>query len=175
MPMSRIDQMRLQLFNFEHQETPMKLATSLAVALAVAITTAQSWAATPAEQDAHHPAGAASTNTAKTMPSNSKLAMAGMDSQMKSMQEMHNKMMAAKTPEERNALMAEHMKTMQDGMTMMNGMSSSGMSGMSGMPKDMATRHQMMEKHMEMMEKHMEMMQSMMQMMMDRLPPVPAK
>ena len=146
----------------------MKLATSLSLALVVAITGAQTWAATPAEHDVHHPAGAASAPTSKNMPSKSKLAMAGMDSQMKSMQEMHNKMMAAKTPEERNALMAEHMKTMQDGMTMMNGMAPSGMSGMSGMPKDMATRHQMMEKHMEMMH-------SMMQMMMDRLPPVPAK
>ena len=143
----------------------MKLASSLSIALAVAITGVPIWAATSAEHDAHHPPDAASAPIAKTMPSKSKLAMAGMDSQMKSMQEMHNKMMAAKTPEERNALMAEHMKTMQDAMTMMNGMSSGGMSGM---PKDMATRHQMMEKHMGMMH-------SMMQMMMDRLPPVSAK
>ena len=143
----------------------MKLATTLSLALAVAITGAQTWAATAAEQAAHHPAGAASTPAAKTMPSKSKVAMAGMDSQMKSMQEMHSKMMTAQKPEDRNALMPEHMKTMQDGMTMMNGMSPGGMSGM---PKDMASRQQMMEKHMEMM-------QSMMQMMMDRLPPVPAK
>ena len=143
----------------------MKLATTLSIALAVAITGAPIWAATTAEHDAHHPAGTASAPVAKSMPSKSKLAMAGMDSQMKSMQEMHNKMMAAKTPEERNALMAEHMKTMQDGMSMMNGMSSGGMSET---PKDMAGRHQMMEKHMEMMH-------SMMQMMMDRLPPVSAK
>ena len=146
----------------------MKLDTTLSIALAVAITGAPIWAATTAEHDSHHPAGVASAPVAKSVPGKSKLAMAGMDSQMKSMQEMHNKMMAAKTPEERNALMTEHMKTMQDGMTMMNGMSSGGMSGMSDMPKDMATRHQMMEKHMEMM-------QSMMQMMMDRLPPMSAK
>ena len=143
----------------------MKLSTTLSLALAVAITGAQTWAATAAEQAAHHPASAASTPTAKTMPSKSKVAMAGMDSQMKSMQEMHSKMMTALTPEDRNALMAEHMKTMQDGMAMMNGMSPAGMAGM---PKDMATRQQMMEKRMEMM-------QSMMQMMMDRLPPSPAK
>ena len=143
----------------------MKLATTLSLALAVAITGAQTWAATAAEQAAHHPAGAASTPAAKTMPSKSKQTMAGMDAQMKSMQEMHNKMMAAKTPEERTALMSEHTKTMQDGMAMMNGMSPGGMSGM---PKDMASRQQMMEKHMQMM-------QSMMQMMMDRLPPSPAK
>ena len=41
---------------------------------------------------------------------------------MKSMQEMHDKMMAAKTPEERAKLMQEHMKAMQDGMAMMGHM-----------------------------------------------------
>jgi len=91
------------------------------------------------------------------------------------MHEMHDKMMAAKTPKERNALMAEHMKTMQEGMTMMDGMSSGGMGGVKcdmqgnmkgSMKGDMAAHHHMMEKRMEMM-------QSMMQMMMDRLP-VPA-
>ena len=143
----------------------MKLVTTLSLALAVAITGAQTWAATAAEQAAHHPSGTTSTPVAKTMPNKSKVAMAGMDSQMKAMQEMHSKMMTAQKPEDRNALMPEHMKTMQDGMAMMNGMSPAGMSGM---PKDMASRQQMMEKHMEMM-------QSMMQMMMDRLPPVPAK
>ena len=146
----------------------MKLASSLSIALAVAITGAPIWAATTAEHDTHHPSGAASAPIAKTMPSKSKLAMAGMDSQMKTMQEMHNKMMAAKTPEERNALMAEHMKTMQDGMAMMSGMSPAGMGGMGGMKGDMAGHHQMMGKRMEMM-------QTMMQMMMDRLPPVSAK
>ena len=50
---------------------------------------------------------------------------------MKAMQEMHAKMMAAKTPEERNALMADHMKAMRGGMAMMEGMS--GMGSMGGM------------------------------------------
>jgi hypothetical protein len=143
----------------------MKLATSIAIALVFAVTGIQTFAATTAEHDAHHAVNTASAPVAKSAPNKSKLAMAGMDSQMRSMQEMHDKMAAAKTPEERNALMAEHMKTMQDGMTMMNGMSPNAMDGM---PKDMATRQQMMEKHMEMM-------QATMQMMMDRLPPAPAK
>ena len=56
---------------------------------------------------------------AKAMPGKSNPAMARMDDQMKTMQEMHDKMMAAKTPEERTALMSENLKTMQDGMTMM--------------------------------------------------------
>ena len=96
-------------------------------------------------------------------------AIVKMDKQMQVMREMHEKMMRAKTPEERNALMAEHMKTMQEGMNMMGGMAGHVMGGMRGQIKgDMTTQHQMMEKRMEMM-------QTMMQMMMDRLPPVPAK
>ena len=39
------------------------------------------------------------------------------------MHEMHQKMAAAKTPEERQALMSEHMKAMHEGMGMMRGMS----------------------------------------------------
>ena len=124
-------------------------------------------------------------NTAPMMPmgnaSASSMAMpdhmAKMDAQMKSMQAMHDKMMNAKTPEERSKLMAEHMKTMQDGMAMMDGMSGAGMGGMGGMKGmpgmpgmggDMGARQQMMEKRMEMM-------QTMMKMMMDRMPAMPAK
>lgn len=91
--------------------------------------------------------------------------MAKMDAQTKAMQEMHQKMVAAKTPEERSALMAEHTKAMQDGMTMMNGMSAGGMKSMKG---DMPIHHQIMEKRMEMMSASM-------QMMMDRLPLAPPK
>ena len=97
--------------------------------------------------------------------------MTKMDAHMKTMQAMHEKMMNAKNPEERSQLMAEHMKTMQDGMAMMDGMSGAGMGGMKGMQGmtgDMGARHQMMEKRMEMM-------QGMMKMMMDRLPAAPAR
>jgi hypothetical protein len=38
------------------------------------------------------------------------------------MREMHDRMMAAKTAEERQALMADHMTAMQDGMAMMKRM-----------------------------------------------------
>ena len=121
----------------------------------------------------------AACNTAPVMPMGSATAgsmappdqMARMDAQMKTMQGMHEKMMSAKTPEERSKLMAEHMKTMQDGMAMMGGMSGAGMGdmkGMQGMTGDMGARHQMMEKRMEMM-------QTMMKMMMDRMPATPAK
>ena len=143
----------------------MKFAHPLALCLAIAAIGSPTWAAQPEPHQAHHPAGAASAPVAKSMPRKAGPDMARMDTQMKAMGAMHDKMMAAKTPEERNALMAEHMKTMQDGMAMMNGMSPGGMGAMKG---DMATRQQMVEKHMEMM-------QSMMQMMMDRTPAVPAK
>ena len=79
-----------------------------------------------------------------------------MDMQMKSMREMHEKMMAAKTPEERQALMADHMKAMHDGMAMMGQMKAPGDKG-GGMPI-----------HGDMMAKRMDMMEMMMQMMLDR-------
>ena len=100
--------------------------------------------------------------------------MAAMDAQMKAMREMHEKMVNAKTPEERNALMADHMKTMQAGMATLNMMGGAGMGGMGAMqggkpmPGDMNQRQQMMEKRIDMM-------QSMMQMMVDRMPATPAK
>ena len=112
----------------------------------------------------------AAPRPAASAPAADHLSM--MDTQMKAMRAMHDKMMRARTPEERNALMAEHTKSMQDGMAMMGGMGPGGMGGMKAMPgmgampTDMATRQQMMEKRMEMM-------QSMMQMMMDRMPAAP--
>ena len=92
--------------------------------------------------------------------------MATMDAQMKTMREMHAKMMSAKTADERQALMAEHMKAMQGGMAMMKGMG--GMGDPKAMPAPMAQHHQMMMKHMEMM-------QAMMDMMMQRMPPAAGK
>ena len=113
-------------------------------------------------------------------------SMAAADSRMKAMQEMHQKMMTASRPADRQALMADHMNAMQGGMAMMkemhamhgaNGMGNMGMMGSSGsaapmtgmgdgkgMPNDMAKRHQMMADHMAMM-------QMMMDMMADRMPP----
>jgi hypothetical protein len=109
------------------------------------------------EQDhaVHHPPGASAPATAvrKAPPP----SPAQIDMQMKSMQEMHDKMMAAKTPDERQALMAEHMKVMRDGMAMMGGMSPG--SGKSGSTMPMGS---------DMMGQRMDMMQMMMQMMMDR-------
>jgi hypothetical protein len=101
---------------------------------------------------AHHPPGAAAG------PASAASATGQMDTMMKSMQEMHDKLQAAKTPEERAALMEEHMKLMHDGMAMMGRMrgGKSGM-GMGGMPTGP-----------EAMGRRMDMMETMMQMVVDR-------
>jgi hypothetical protein len=132
-------------------------APSLVAVLAAAFAYGAA-AATPAasEEDhaAHHPASAASASQApKPAPAPAKPAASqsaiAMDKQMMAMREMHEKMMAAKTPEERQTLMADHVKTMKGGMSTM------------GQSRDM--------------EKRMEMRESMMQMMMDRMEAMPAK
>jgi hypothetical protein len=97
-----------------------------------------------------------------------------MDSHMKMMRETHHKMMSTKSPEERQALMAAHMKQMHEGMAMMDGSSTCGMSGMSGMHGSVAMTGDLAARQ-QMMEKRMEMMQTMMQMMMDRMPQPPSQ
>jgi hypothetical protein len=112
-------------------------------------------AAGPKAEDhaAHHPPGAA--NAAPGMPASPSPTQ--MDSMMKSMQAMHARLMAAKTPEERAALMQDHMKLMHEGMAMVGPMHG----GKAGMGSRMPMSPEMMGKRMEMME-------MMMQMMMDR-------
>lgn len=107
-------------------------------------------AAGPKAEDhaAHHPPGAATASAAVPAPGQ-------MDAMMKSMQEMHDRMKAAKTPDERAVLMKDHMKLMHDGMAMMGRMRG----GMGGRGMAMSP---------EMMGKRMDMMEMMMQMMMDR-------
>ena len=139
----------------------MKLIRPLTLALALYAVGAPSWAAQHDQHKAHHPAGSASAAATKPMPGKTTPEMARMANQMKAMQEMHDKMMAAKTPEQRSALMAEHMKTMQEGMVMMKGMG--GMAGPKSPPDTMTERQTMMEQRMDMM-------QTMMEMMVDRLP-----
>jgi hypothetical protein len=147
----------------------MKSAHLLSLAIAISSAVGTGWAAQHDQSTAQRPAGAAAAPGSAGMPGMPGATMPGMDAQIRAMRQMHDKMMAAKTPEERNALMAEHMKTMQDGMKMMNDMPSGGSVPMQGgMMGDMAMRHQMMEKRMEMMS-------AAMQMMMDRLPAAPAK
>ena len=145
--------------------TPIRILVALSVAALAGA------CASPGSVNAPPPSSnAADASAAAPMPP--------MEPRMKAMQEMHQKMMNAKTPEERSALMADHMKAMQGGMSMMKGMgamdgkgSMDGMGAMGdakGMPADMA-------KHHKMMEQRMSMMQMMMEMMMDRMPPASMK
>jgi hypothetical protein len=133
------------------------------------------------EHKDHHPSTVVApiSTPAKTVANENSAAMVSMDKQMKRMQDMHVKMINAKSPNEHDATMKEQMKVMQEGMDMMNKMSSQDMSGMmmkEGMKmKDgMNMKNGMAENH-QMMMKRMEMMQAMMQMMMDRLAPHPLK
>ncbi len=144
-------------------------ALTLAAALAFAST---STLAANHEQDhtEHHPEASAAVAPAPDM--GAKVPPQAMQKQMQAMKAMHEKMMNAKTPEERSALMAEHMQTMRDGMGMMQKMGQSGgMGGMGGMGASKggkAMACDMHESH-RMMGMRMEMMESMMQMMMDRM------
>lgn len=134
----------------------------------------QAQAQSPAEHEGHHPEGSASVPARSPEPA-TRSAMGDMDRHMQKMQAMHEKMMAAKTPEQRQALMSEHMKLMREGMAMMKGMRGGMGMGM-GMGNDgkgtagMKNGGSVEDRH-RMMEKRMDMMEGMMQMMMDRMPP----
>jgi hypothetical protein len=147
----------------------MKRIHLLSLAFAISSLGTSAWAAPNDQHTNHHPAGIAPAPASKQVPAQVPAkkgpSEAQMDAQTQAMRDMHERMMAAKTPEERSAMMTEHMKTMQDGMIMMNGMPAGDMKSMKG---DMAMHHRMMEKRMEMMGASM-------QMMMDRLPTPPAK
>ena len=147
-------------------------------ALGTATLTASAWATADDQHDSHHPAQTATVQVAQATPAKPGMgmgagmgagaAMPGYAEAMKAMRDMHDKVMAAKTPEERHALMAEQMKLLQNGMTMMGGMGGMGPGAMmGGKPGDMTARQGMMEQRIDMM-------QSMMQMMMDRMQSVPA-
>jgi hypothetical protein len=141
--------------------------------LALAVVSIGSWAQTDTDHAQHHSkattaAEASATESAKK--SDRKDQMIAMDSKMKAMHEVHDQMLSAKTPDERNALMTRHMNAMRQGMESLNMMGADGMGEMKGekhFPRNSREREQMMEKRMEMME-------MMMQMMMDQMP-VPAR
>ena len=139
----------------------MRFIPALAVLAALSSGALAQTAASDQDHAAHHPPGASAPVSATKAPAKpaakaSAPSTARVNSAMKSMQEMHDKMMAAKTPEERQALMAEHMKSMQDGMAMMARLKAPDAKG-GGKPQSPA-----------MMSQRMDMMEMMMQMMMDR-------
>ena len=144
-------------------------------------------AQTDAEHTQHHasePAKKSIKAPAAKSPSKPNEAVVAMDGKIKAMREMHEKMMAAKSPEERKALMGDHIKATQDGMSMMEKMDSMGgmsmmgdMKGMGGKGPDGKQGGMSMDMmaHHEAMQKRMEMMTAMMQMMMDRMPESPTQ
>lgn len=119
------------------------------VPLMSAVTLICSGCAGPSKQEptddhaAHHPAGTASGP-----------AVAKADQQLKRMREMHQKMETAKTPQERAALVEEHMKVMQDGMAMMcniGGNTGMGAQGSAGSKDALARCMEMKDMTMHMM------------------------
>jgi hypothetical protein len=147
-----------------HMNKLLAIAVGAVVSLGVGATLAQ---------EAKTPSPKASNNQAATMMG-AQSPMGQMDERMKRMQVMHEKVMSATTPEERQRLMEEQRKEMQSSMAMMNqtmpggAMMGGGMTGLKGKPAD--TNAQM-----QMMQKRMDMMQMMMQTMMDQLPSPSAK
>ena len=158
---------------------------TLSMAAAGLVFTASGYSAEPIDHSAHH-AEADAAGGAMNMDDGD-ATMTNMNQQMddhlKLMHEMHVKMTAAQTPAERNALLAQHLKVMQDGMDMMNAMMAKddmaamqdmhGMKDMHGMGKSRDGKAPMatdMAMHHSMMKQHMQMMHSMMQMMIDALP-----
>jgi hypothetical protein len=140
--------------------------------VAIAIGTALVFAAgAPLAQDAKAPASSPSATASQPRPSmNTSSPMGQMDEHMKNMQTLHDRMMSATTPEERQKVMEEQRKEMQGSMGMMNQMMrggatpggmGTGMMGQKGKPADAGAQ-------MQMMQKRMDMMQMMMQTMMDQ-------
>lgn len=76
--------------------------------------------------------------------------------QLRAMQDIHQRMMNARTPQERRALMDEHRRAMRSGMAAMQGMHPDGM----GHGGHGAGHH---------VQRQLAMMQMMMQMMMERM------
>ena len=165
----------------------MNRLVAFAVSAAFVVGMSPALAAGEDKHAGHQPEAAPTTQTSsarRAATGNVTADSARMDAQLRAMRDMHRKMMAAKTPKERDALMARHMKAMREGMSMMHrmseresagmsmdhkGMADTGMGSMNGSGKpampmmDMTAHHQMMEKRMQMMT-----------MMMDRMPAAPA-
>lgn len=95
----------------------MKTLSALfgACALSLGMIGAAQAQAASGDHAAHHPAQAAASEPAAAAPK-AQMAPGGMmknmEAHMQAMNGMHQKMVAAQTPEERQALMADHMKSM---------------------------------------------------------------
>lgn len=119
----------------------MSFIRPILLTTALAFLGSSAWAAGKDDHKAHHPELAAASGQTPAGNAGDVTARPPMGNTMV-MTGMHDKMMNAKTPEERQALMADHMKGMpmmggaKDGKTGMGGMGQGQMKG--GMPSDMA-------------------------------------
>lgn len=141
---------------------------SLAIAVGTMVLLA---AGTPLAQDAKAPAsktGATATQSGSSMNMGSQMGQ--MDERIKNMQRLHDKMMSATTPEDRQKVMDEQRKEMQACMAMMTPMMQGGgmMGGMGGGAMSQKGKPADVNAQMQMMQKRMDMMQMMMQTMMDQ-------
>lgn len=152
----------------------MKTWNKTLAAIVLSLITSASMAAqaSDADHDKHHPDASSASAVKSKAPVNGKMtSMQMMDRcnvQMKAMQDMHEKMLKAKTAEQRQALQDEHAKLMRSSMAMMTEMKD--MMAMPDSGKSMSQGNQLM-----MMQKRMDMMEMMMQMMMDRIEPSTAR
>ena len=147
----------------------LRLVSSLTLATTLGLAAC---AQPPFNHASHHPVAAPGNAEGPAAAG----PMARMDQHIVAMRGMHGRMMQAKTPEERSALMPEHTRLMQEGMAMMNGMAPGGdMRSMMGNTQSPGPMTGDRAAQQPMLEKRMEMMQGMMQMMMDRMPAAPGR
>jgi hypothetical protein len=151
------------------------LARGLAM---TAIAASLAFATSAFADDAHHPQQAPEPGAVPTEPAAPTVQK--MQDNVKKMQAQLDRIAAAKTDEERQKAMAEHMQTMQENMKMASGMRAGMMDcpmmGKGGMGMMGGNSPDAMAKHMEQMEKRMDMMQMMMeQMTKSASMPMPAK
>lgn len=144
-------------------------------------------AADPAAHDHSHGQAAAAPDTPRATAPSPAAATASAPTpdpryaqHLQRMRELHERMLAAGTPAERQKLKAEGMRLMQDGMTMMNEMKKADRErgagkGMAGSASPgMMDMHRCMEMHGAMAQR-MDMMEAMMQMMLDQQATAPVK
>lgn len=159
----------------------MNTSRHVIVAALIGLTGWAVLAQTTTDHSQHHPQ-AAQTPPAASQEAMTDPSVAAMDSHMQRMRDISQKLANAKSPQERQAIMAEHHHAMHEGMKMMGQMRSKQMptngmmsgthkheSSQGGSPGHAQMMGGMMQRH-TMMEKRMEMMETMMQMMMDRMP-----
>ena len=129
-----------------------------------AIAAALAFSAPVFADDAHHPEKAAEAKSAPVQPAPQ---VRKMQDNVKRMQAQLERIAKAKTGEEQQKAMAEHMQTMQENMSMARGMQGGmmpcpmmegGMGMMGGGATGTPERMQQMEKRMDMMQMMMEQM-----------------